>query len=75
MATGSNVLFSRLLSGDLTLRQDLSMWLDGLKAEVRVAYDNHAEINDVKSKTYSYYEVYPQYDAAKNITGFSIEVQ
>lgn len=71
MATGSNVLFSRLLSGDLTLRQDLSMWLDGLKAEVRVAYDNHAEINDVKSKTYSYYEVYPQYDAAKNITGYS----
>ena len=71
MVTGHNVLFSRYLSGDLTLRQDLSMLVKGLDAEVRVSYDNSADINDVKSRTYSYYELVPQYDVANRITGYS----
>lgn len=44
----------RLLYTDLTLRQDLSAWADGLSAYVRAAYDNAANMYENHSKTYVY---------------------
>ncbi|WP_290448152.1 SusC/RagA family TonB-linked outer membrane protein [uncultured Muribaculum sp.] len=44
----------RALSADLTIRQDLGMILEGLSANVRVAYDNMANIFENHSKTYVY---------------------
>ena len=45
---------TRTLLADLTLRQDLSSWIKGLGASVRVAYDNVANIYEDHSKTYVY---------------------
>lgn len=72
LGTGSRADFGRSLSGDITLRQSFDMLLKGLKAEVRVAYDNSAIICDRKSFTYSYLQVSPLYDGAGNLTDYSL---
>lgn len=45
---------NRFLYTDITLRQDLSAWTDGLSAYVRAAYDNMANMYEDHSKTYVY---------------------
>lgn len=55
MGRGYRSDLSRLLQGDITLRQDLSAITEGLKAEIRVAYDNSSNIYDQKLFNYSYY--------------------
>lgn len=44
----------RLLYADMRLTQDLSMFVEGLNAEVAVGYDNSATYQDIGSKTYLY---------------------
>ena len=44
----------RSLFFDVTLKQDLSAWLKGLNASVRVGYDNTSNIYENHSKTYVY---------------------
>lgn len=44
----------RLLQSDLRILQDLSMWTEGLKAEVGIAYDNDAVFQETGSKNYDY---------------------
>ncbi|TKG96545.1 SusC/RagA family TonB-linked outer membrane protein [Puteibacter caeruleilacunae] len=45
---------SRFLTADLKLTQDLSSFINGLNAEVAVAYDNFAIFREVGSKSYVY---------------------
>lgn len=49
---------SYFLEADLRLKQDLSMWIKGMSAEVAVAYDNSAVFEDIGSKTYMYEQCY-----------------
>ena len=72
LGTGAKSDFGRSLSGDITLRQSFEMLLKGLKAEVRVAYDNSAIICDRKNFEYSYLTVSPLYDGAGNLTDYSL---
>ncbi len=44
----------RSLFSDVTLKQNLSSWLPGLSAEIRVGYDNTANIYEDHSRTYVY---------------------
>jgi TonB-linked SusC/RagA family outer membrane protein len=44
----------RSLFSDITIKQDLSAWIKGLSASVRVGYDNTANIYEDHSKTYVY---------------------
>ncbi len=68
---GYTALFSRFLSADLTLKQDLSAITEGLSIEARVSYDNNANTYD--SKTYSsvYYIPLPTRNEAGDITGYT----
>lgn len=52
---------TRSLFADITLKQDLSSWVNGLNAFVRVAYDNTANIYEDHSKTYVYHVVVPSW--------------
>lgn len=52
---------NRLLFTDLTIRQDLSAWLDGLNAFVRVGYDNSANIYENHSRGYRYSVTVPSW--------------
>ena len=52
---------SRLLFTDLTIRQNLSGLTEGLSAQLRVAYDNIANIYEDHSKTYTYTVVTPSW--------------
>ena len=45
---------SRTLMFDITLKQDLGMFVKGLGAQVRVGYDNTSNIYEDHSKTYVY---------------------
>ena len=45
---------SRTLMFDVTLKQDLGMWIKGLGAQVRVGYDNTSNVYENHSKTYVY---------------------
>ncbi|MCF0175689.1 MAG: SusC/RagA family TonB-linked outer membrane protein [Bacteroidales bacterium] len=71
LGRGNGVTFQRMLSGDVTIRQDFSFLTKGLKAEVRVAYDNSADIYDAKSYSTSYYNAYPVYDDAGNLSDYN----
>ncbi|MFG6385615.1 MAG: SusC/RagA family TonB-linked outer membrane protein [Muribaculaceae bacterium] len=51
----------RLLQSDLTIRQDLSAITKGLSANIRVAYDNIANIYENHSKTFIYNTVTPSW--------------
>lgn len=52
---------TRTLLADLTLQQDLSSWLKGLGATIRVGYDNIANIYENHSKTYTYSVMVPSW--------------
>lgn len=71
LGTGTNVFFSRMLSADFSLRQDLVSLLKGLAAEVRLSYDNSADILDRKSFGSPYYIFTPSYDASGNVQEYS----
>lgn len=45
---------SRSLFFDVTLKQDLSSWIEGLGAQLRVGYDNTSNVYEDHSKTYVY---------------------
>ena len=72
LGTGNRILFGRSLIGDIAIKQSLSMILPGLRAEVRVSYDNASLVCDRKNFTYSYYTLSPLYDTAGNISDYSV---
>ncbi len=55
---------TRTLFSDVTVRQDLSSLLKGLTAQVRVGYDNAANIYEDHSKTYVYTVTTPSWPAS-----------
>lgn len=71
LGKGGNIVFSRLLSADMTIRQDLAPLIKGLYAEVLLAYDNSADITDSKRLGSSYYNFSPLYDKDGNIHQYS----
>lgn len=72
LGTGENTTFSRMLSADLAIRQDLGMLLKGLSAEVRLSYDNSADIMDRKSFGSEYYVFSPLYDGNGLLSDYSL---
>ncbi len=72
LGTGENTTFSRMLSADLAIRQDLGMIVGGLNAEVRLSYDNSADILDRKSFGSEYCIFSPLYDSAGNLSDYSV---
>ena len=46
---------NRLLFSDITIKQDLSSWTEGLSAFLRVSYDNVVNMYENHSKTYVYH--------------------
>ncbi len=72
LGTGNKIDFGRSLLGDVALKQNLSMILDGLKAQARVSYDNAAVISDRKSFSYSYLTATPRFDEARNISDYAL---
>lgn len=72
LGTAGRVTFSRSLSADLAIRQDLSMLVKGLSAEVRAAYDNSSDVNDDRSFGSVYYSFSPLYDAEGNISDYEV---
>ena len=45
---------NRILFTDMSISQDLGIFLTGLTAEAGIGYDNMAEYNDTKSRTFQY---------------------
>lgn len=74
LGKGNSVTFQRMLSGDITIRQDLSSLIKGLSAELRVAYDNSADITDSKSHEYAYYNFSPVYDSQGNLSDYNLNM-
>ena len=72
LGSGNMTRFGRSLLGDIAIKQSLSMILPGLRAEVRVSYDNASLVCDRKNFTYSYYTLSPLYDTAGNISDYSV---
>ena len=70
-ANGYGQVLQRTLFADLTIEQDLSMITPGLSAQVRVTYDNSADIADFRTKSYAYSIATPVRDAAGNISDLS----
>lgn len=70
-ARGYNTVLQRTLFADLTIDQDLSMLTPGLSLQVRVAYDNSADITDSRSCNYGYKEVAPTTDSYGNVEKIS----
>lgn len=54
---------NRQLFADLTVKQDLGMFVEGLSAQVKVAYDNVSNIYENHSKTYIYTVTTPSWAA------------
>lgn len=52
---------------DLTIDQNLEMITPGLSAQVRVAYDNSAEITDMRTCDFAYMEVSSANDEIGNV--------
>lgn len=73
LGKGNTVTFQRMLSGDVTLKQDLSVLTKGLTVEARVSYDNSADIYDSKTFEYSYYNLFPVYDEAGNLKDYTLK--
>lgn len=65
----------RSLFTDLTIKQDLGALLPGLSAQVRVAYDNTANIYEDHSKTYQYAVVTPNWPEGATEPTFSTSIQ
>lgn len=61
----------RTLNADLTIKQDLGMILPGLGAQVRIAYDNTADIYENHSKTYVYSNVNPTWPEGQDVPTFT----
>ncbi len=72
LGTAGRITFSRSLSADLAIRQDLSMLVKGLSAEVRASYDNSADVNDDRSFGSVYYNFSPLYDASGNLYDYEV---
>lgn len=72
LGSGTNTVFSRMLSADFTLRQDLGSLIKGLKLEARLAYDNSADITDRKTFGSEYYIFSPLYDDSGNLFDYSL---
>ncbi len=66
---GYTALFSRFLSADLTIRQNLSIITEGLSLEARVSYDNNADTYDSKTYSSRYYIPLPL-KTGGNISGY-----
>ena len=54
---------NRLIFTDLTIKQDLSSWTEGLNAFLRVSYDNVVNMYENHSKTYVYHILAPSWPA------------
>lgn len=65
----------RSLFTDLTLIQDLSPLVKGLSAQVRVSYDNTANIYENHSKEYQYAVITPSWPEGASEPTFSISTQ
>lgn len=61
----------RTLFADLSLLQDLSSWLEGLSADVTVAYDNRAAYWDGRNKNYLSESLVPVFDSNGAITSIN----
>ena len=59
----------RSLLADMTLQQKLDFITEGLYAEALVAYDNMANYNDARTRTYEYEMVVPVLDKNDEILG------
>lgn len=66
-AQGYTTILQRTLFADLTIDQDLSMITKGLSAQLRISYDNSADMNDTKSKEYAYDNVTQLFNESGNI--------
>ena len=64
---GYNTVLQRTLFADLTIDQNLEMITPGLSAQVRVAYDNSAEITDMRTCDFAYMEVSSANDEIGNV--------
>lgn len=72
LGAGTDCTFSRMLSADMTIRQDLGMLLNGLNLEARISYDNSADISDVKRYSNRYYVFSPIYNSDGSIDDYSL---
>ena len=54
---------NRLLFTDMTITQDLSSWVNGLDAFIRIGYDSSANIYENHSKSYIYTVTVPSWPA------------
>lgn len=66
---GTVKVIRRSLLADMTLHQKLDFITEGLYAEAMVAYDNMANFNDSRTRTYEYEMVVPVVDNNNVITG------
>lgn len=73
LGTGTDCTFSRMLSADMTIRQNLGMLLNGLNVEARISYDNSADISDVKRFSNRYYVFSPIYGSDGSIDDYSLD--
>lgn len=65
LGTGEAKFFSRMLSADLVITQDLSAITEGLSAEAAISYDNSADIKDTRSFGSSYYVFTPVFEGGE----------
>lgn len=62
---------TRQLYSDITLRQSLDSWVEGLSASLRVGYDNTSNIYEDHSKTYVYSVVTPSWGESSTEPSFT----
>ena len=63
-ASGYNVYLQRSLYADISIDQDMSAITEGLSLQIKANYDNSANIKDSHTRSYAYYNLNYQYDAA-----------
>ncbi len=66
---------TRMLQSDLQIRQDLGMITPGLSANVRVSYDNIANIYEDHSKTFVYNTVTPSWPVGQSEPTFTDNIE
>lgn len=71
-ATGYNMSHMRSFMVDLRLDQNLNNILEGLGFELFAGYDNHANFDENKNKTYIYKEILPIVDSSGAIVDTTI---
>lgn len=72
-ASGYNVYLQRSLYADISIDQDMSAITEGLSLQIKANYDNSANIKDSHTRSYAYYNLNYQYDAAGNVTGTTLD--